>query len=140
MESGANSEVKESQRHTGQHWLDRVRAAPGGRIAVKITVTVLGVATIALGAFLIPLPGPGWLIVLAGLAILAIEFHWARRLLTFTRRHLHNWTEWIKRQSLLVRALIGIVGLVFVSFVVWASVKYSLDIDLWDKAMGFVRK
>ncbi|MGY0236020.1 TIGR02611 family protein [Longispora urticae] len=117
-----------------RHWLDRIREKPGGRLAVKITVTVLGVAVIILGAFLIPLPGPGWLIVLAGLAILALEFHWARRLLAFARHQLDRWTGWIKRQSLLVRAVIGVLGLVFVAAVVWASVKYSLGVDLWQEA------
>ena len=34
------------------------------------------------GSILVPLPGPGWLIVFAGLAILATEYVWAQRLLT----------------------------------------------------------
>ncbi|WP_412542620.1 TIGR02611 family protein [Longispora sp. K20-0274] len=121
-----------------RNWLDRIRDKPGGRIAVKISVTVLGVAVIIVGAFLIPLPGPGWLIVLAGLAILAIEFHWARRLLEYARRQLDRWTAWVKRQHLGVRFLIGAVGLVFIWAVVWASVKYSLGVDLWHEARAWL--
>jgi uncharacterized protein (TIGR02611 family) len=94
-------------------------------------VTVLGAATIALGLFLIPLPGPGWLIVFAGLAILAIEFHWARQLLEFARRQVQRWTDWMKRQSLVVRSLVASVGLAFVLMVVWASVRYGIGVDLW---------
>ena len=76
----------------------------------------------SLGIVLIPLPGPGWLIVFAGLAILATEFVWAERLLRFARRKVHGWTEWVTSQSLLVRGLIGLVGLLCVAGAVWAYV------------------
>jgi uncharacterized protein (TIGR02611 family) len=36
---------------------------------------------------LIPYPGPGWLVVFAGLALLATEFERAQRVLTFARTH-----------------------------------------------------
>jgi len=41
-----------------------------------------------LGLALVPLPGPGWLIVFLGLGIMATEFAWAERLLDFGRRTL----------------------------------------------------
>ena len=56
---------------------------------------------------LIPAPGPGWLVVFLGLAILASEFAWAERLLRFARRQVGRWTEWAARQNLLVRLLLG---------------------------------
>ena len=77
-------------------WRDRI---PTGRVALKIAVAVAGLLVVAVGALLIPLPGPGWLIVLGGLGIWAIEFSWARRLLGFTRRNLRLWTRWVTRQS-----------------------------------------
>ncbi len=89
-----------------------------------------GAIVVTVGIALIPLPGPGWLLVIAGLGIWAVEFHWARRLLTFTRRHVSSWTSWVTRQSLSVRFAIGSVGLVFVSTVVWLSLKYSVGIDV----------
>ena len=47
-----------------------------------------GVALMACGAVLsVPLiPGPGFLFVLGGLALLGQEFHWARRLNLWLRR------------------------------------------------------
>nr|WP_232534281.1 TIGR02611 family protein [Plantactinospora sp. KBS50] len=107
-----------------------IRANPTGRILLKIVVGLVGALVVALGAALIPLPGPGWLIVLAGLAIWAVEFHWARRLLTFTRQHLRAWTQWVGGRPWPVRLLLGAVGLVFVAVVVWLSLKYSLGIDV----------
>jgi uncharacterized protein (TIGR02611 family) len=46
--------------------------------AVKI---VIGFTLLAFGIVLLVTPGPGWLVILSGLAVLAAEFIWARRLL-----------------------------------------------------------
>jgi uncharacterized protein (TIGR02611 family) len=89
----------------------------------RIAIGVLGAAIMVLGFVLIPLPGPGWLIVFAGLALLATEFAWAERLLRFGRRKLHTWTQWVTRQSLAVRFLIGLVGLAFAATVLWFSLR-----------------
>lgn len=110
--------------------LDLIRSNPTGRIALKIFVAVSGALVVAIGIALIPLPGPGWLVVIGGLAIWAVEFHWARRLLAFTRGNVQAWTRWVTRQSLPVRILIATVGLAFICLVVWLSLKYSLGIDL----------
>jgi uncharacterized protein (TIGR02611 family) len=110
--------------------LDKIRANPTGRLALKIGIGVLGTLVVALGIVLIPFPGPGWAIVILGLAILSLEFSWAKRLLEFTRRHVKAWTSWIGRQSLGVRAIIGVVGMIFVAAIVWVSVKLSFGIDL----------
>ncbi|WP_051167845.1 TIGR02611 family protein [Actinoplanes sp. N902-109] len=110
--------------------LDRVRANRTGRLALKIGIGILGTLVVATGIVLIPFPGPGWAIVIVGLAIWAVEFDWAKRLLHFTRRHVQAWTHWVLEQSLPVRALIGLAGFIFISAVVWLSVKLSLGIDL----------
>jgi uncharacterized protein (TIGR02611 family) len=47
----------------------------------RIVVLVVGLALVALGVVLIPLPGPGLLVSVAGLAVLATEFVWAERML-----------------------------------------------------------
>lgn len=45
---------------------------------------------VAVGIALIPLPGPGLLVVAAGLAILSLEFEWARRWLDHTKDRLEQ--------------------------------------------------
>ncbi|MFD6612590.1 TIGR02611 family protein [Micromonospora chalcea] len=118
--------------------LELIRANPTGRVALKIFIGILGAIVVTVGIALIPLPGPGWLLVIAGLGVWAVEFHWARRLLAFTRRHVNSWTQWVKRQSLGVRFVLGAVGLVFVSVVVWLSLKYSLGIDVVAQALHYL--
>lgn len=75
-------------RHT---WLERTY-----RIVIGITG---GVVTVA-GLLLVPLPGPGWLIVFIGLAILGTEFRWARRAAAWTKRQLKRfWVWWRARRA-----------------------------------------
>ncbi|BAL91749.1 putative membrane protein [Actinoplanes missouriensis 431] len=119
--------------------LDRIRSNSTGRLALKIGVGVVGGLVVAVGIVLIPFPGPGWAIVILGLAILAIEFHWARGVLEFTKRHVQNWTHWIGRQSLPIRALVGLVGLIFIWAVVWASVRISFGVDLVQVALDWLK-
>jgi uncharacterized protein (TIGR02611 family) len=115
--------------------LQVMRANPTGAIALKILVAVLGGLVVAVGIVLIPLPGPGWAIVILGLIIWAIEFVWARHLLQFTRNKLRIWTSWIGRQSWPVRLLIGAAGLVFVGAVLMATLRFSFGVtvaDIWQ--------
>ncbi len=85
--------AKPDQEQARPGLLDRIRANPSGRLALKISVAVLGTIVVAVGIVLIPFPGPGWAIVILGLAIWAIEFAWARHLLEFTKRHVQSWTH-----------------------------------------------
>ena len=45
----------------------------------RIIVAVVGGTVLAVGFALVVLPGPAFLVIPAGLAILAIEFAWAKR-------------------------------------------------------------
>ena len=51
----------------------------------RVVIAVVGGTVLALGLALIVLPGPAFLVIPAGLAILAIEFAWARRWLRSAR-------------------------------------------------------
>jgi uncharacterized protein (TIGR02611 family) len=124
--------TKPDQRGPVVGVLERIRAKRTGRLALRIGIGTLGTLVVALGIVLIPFPGPGWAIVILGLAIWAIEFAWAKNLLEFTKRHVQSWTRWIGRQTLPIRALIGVAGLIFVGAIVWASVRLSFGIDLFD--------
>ena len=129
--------TKPDERSSRVGVLDRIRRNPTGRLALKIGIGVLGTLVVAVGIVLIPFPGPGWAIVILGLAIWALEFAWAKNLLEFTKRHVQSWTRWIARQSVPVRVLVGVVGLIFVSAIVWASVRVSFGIDLVAVVRGW---
>lgn len=54
-------------------------------MARKIAVGAAGAAVLAVGLVLVVTPGPAFLVIPAGLAILATEFPWAGRLLRASR-------------------------------------------------------
>jgi uncharacterized protein (TIGR02611 family) len=99
----------------------RIRALPGGRLAWRIAVSVLGGAIIAIGIVLLPLPGPGWLIIFAGLGILGTEYEWAKRLLRWVRDRLRQWTQWLAGRSLGFRLFAGAVSFAVVAAVAVAA-------------------
>lgn len=53
---------------------------PAFRVTYRVVIGVAGFATILLGVLLLVLPGPGWLLIFAGLALLGLEFNFAHRL------------------------------------------------------------
>jgi uncharacterized protein (TIGR02611 family) len=103
----------------------RLKRNPALALAYRIAVGLVGGLIVVLGLALVPLPGPGWLIVFLGLGILATEFTWAERLLDFGRRTLKSWLAWLGRQHLAVRALISLATLVFVAGVVLLTLHLS---------------
>jgi len=100
---------------------DRIRRHPILGWVYRILVAIVGTAILVVGIIMIPAPGPGWLVVFLGLGVLGTEFAWARRLLEYGRRQFRRWTDWIKRQSLLLRFLIGLAGIAVLAGVVLAG-------------------
>lgn len=118
--------MPESEAPPGLAWLvtvrDAVRRWPGGWLLWRIAVTVAGLAVIVIGVVLIPLPGPGWLIVFLGLGIWSTEYAWARRLTTAVRRLVGRWWLWMARRPRWAQVAVAIVGVAFtvaVSFAAW---------------------
>ena len=55
---------------------------PNLKFLKRIVVAIIGFTVLLLGVVMIILPGPAFIIIPLGLAILATEFVWAQRLLT----------------------------------------------------------
>ncbi|WP_344523027.1 TIGR02611 family protein [Streptomyces albiaxialis] len=49
-------------------------------------VFLVGLAIVVAGIIMLPLPGPGWLVIFAGMAVWATEFIWAQLVLRWTKR------------------------------------------------------
>jgi uncharacterized protein (TIGR02611 family) len=52
----------------------------------RIAISVIGFALILVGIVFLVLPGPGLLVIVAGLAVLGTEYVWAQRTLNYARR------------------------------------------------------
>lgn len=83
-----------------------------------------------LGLVMVPYPGPGWLTVFAGLAILAHEFPWARRLLAYGKRKFIQWEKWVKNQKPWLKAVLFIFTSIVVILTIWLMNGYGL-INHW---------
>ena len=73
-----------------------MRDLPRG--AKRIGVLVVGLALLVVGILMLVLPGPGVLVTMAGLALLATEYEWARRLLARVRQHARRITDQVRRR------------------------------------------
>lgn len=58
-----------------------IRTLPVVNRIKRLIKIVMGFTVLAIGVAMLALPGPGWLTIAVGLAILAGEYVWARRLL-----------------------------------------------------------
>jgi len=112
---GATPEADRPRRGS-REWF---RRNPALDLAYRIGVGLVGTLVLVLGILLIPYPGPGWLVVFAGLAILGTEFTWARRLLRFCKRYYDAFSDWAKRQSTFVQLLLGVATFLVVVATLW---------------------
>lgn len=86
------------------------------RRSKKVLVAIVGGIVVLVGLVLVPYPGPGWLIVFAGLAILSSEFEFAAKALKYARGKYDAWAAWLKRQNIFVKLLVlSFTGLVIVA-------------------------
>jgi uncharacterized protein (TIGR02611 family) len=120
-----------------ERFLERRRRTPAGRLAVRVIIAVLGLLIIAAGIVLLPLPGPGWVIIFGGLAIWSLEFTWAARLRRFAMRQVSTWTAWVGRQRWWVRVLIGLALVILIAAIVAGSLAISLGGDFISDIRSF---
>ncbi len=106
-------------------WRRRIRSDPRLRVVYRAAVFVVGLVIVGGGLVLVPLPGPGWVIVFVGLAVWASEFDAAQRLMDWVRGWLRLWTEWVQAQPRWVQGLVALATAAFVLAVIWAVFKVS---------------
>jgi uncharacterized protein (TIGR02611 family) len=114
---------------TENRWLRarrRIASNPVLNLSYRIAVGVIGTAVLVVGIVTIPYPGPGWLIVFAGLGILGSEFVWAHRLLHFAKAKYDAFMDWFAKQSIVVKALSALATMLIVLATLWVLGTFSL--------------
>jgi len=102
--------------------MPRRRATNPGVALRRVLFTLVGVALVAVGVLLLVLPGPGLLLVLAGLIVLANEYPWAQRYVAPVRRQAIVAARFSVASRLRI-AWTALVGLaLLVAGIVWMTV------------------
>lgn len=85
-------ELESAEPELARSWHDHPTIVPFkvvgrfiGRNSKRVGITIAGFLLILVGAALLVLPGPGLLVIIAGLAVLATEYVWAQRLLKIAK-------------------------------------------------------
>jgi uncharacterized protein (TIGR02611 family) len=66
-------------------WFSRIWNIENIKVVRRVIVSVVGATVLLIGVALLVLPGPAFIVIPIGLAILATEYAWARRWLKKVR-------------------------------------------------------
>jgi uncharacterized protein (TIGR02611 family) len=94
--------------------------------AYRISFATVGFVLIAGGIALIPLPGPGWLVIAIGLGMLALEFDRAERLMDRVLEKLEQVGDEASGLSRPVQILLLVVGVALLAGAVAAAILWEL--------------
>lgn len=95
------------------------KKTPVGRMVWRVIIGAIGGLITVFGAIALVGPGPGILIVLAGLGILATEFAWAARVMAHTRTYAQKAADkagipkWAQLALVAVGAVISILVILY---------------------------
>ncbi|MEV7343634.1 TIGR02611 family protein [Streptomyces sp. NPDC093544] len=88
----ADDETK-AERALGSRAPHFIKARRALHLSWQVGVFIVGLAVVGAGVIMLPLPGPGWLVIFGGMAIWATEFVWAQLVLRWTKRKVTEATQ-----------------------------------------------
>ncbi|MFG3204446.1 TIGR02611 family protein [Streptomyces sp. NPDC048192] len=108
-----------TRRGLGSRAPEFIRARPLLHLGWQVCVFLVGLAVVAAGIVMLPLPGPGWVVIFGGMAIWATEFVWAQLVLRWTKRKVTEAAQRaldprVRRRNIAVT----VIGLVIVAVLV----------------------
>ncbi|WP_405020431.1 TIGR02611 family protein [Kitasatospora sp. NBC_00070] len=107
------------------HFIRRSRPL---HLSWQVAIFLVGLAVVALGVVMLPLPGPGWVVIFLGMGIWATEFVWAQLVLRWTKRKVTEAAQRaldpkVRRRNIIITA-IGVV--IIAGLGGWYLWKYGL--------------
>ncbi|MFK4226167.1 TIGR02611 family protein [Streptomyces sp. NPDC019890] len=103
------------------HFIQRSRPL---HLSWQVGVFVIGLAVVGAGIVMLPLPGPGWLVIFGGMAIWATEFVWAQLVLRWTKRKVTEAAQRaldprVRRRNIILTTIGLVIIAVLVGIYVW---------------------
>lgn len=101
-----------------------IRRSRGLHLSWQVGVFVVGLAVVAAGVVMLPLPGPGWLVIFGGMAIWATEFVWAQLVLRWTKRKVTEATQRaldprVRRRNIILTSVGLVIVAVLLGYYLW---------------------
>src|SRR6185295_232209 len=101
-----------------------VQARRALHMSWQVGVFIVGLAVVAAGAAMLVLPGPGWVVIFAGMAIWATEFVWAQLVLRWTKRKVTEAAQRaldprVRRRNLILTTIAVVICAAAVTVYVW---------------------
>ncbi|WP_371530253.1 TIGR02611 family protein [Streptomyces sp. NBC_01283] len=131
MNTGSNEpEVAETivgtkdEQPLGSRAPEFIQARKALHLSWQVGVFIVGLAVVAAGIVMLPLPGPGWLVIFGGMAIWATEFVWAQLVLRWTKRKVTEAAQRaldpkVRRRNIILTTIGLVIIAVLVGIYVW---------------------
>ncbi|MFF3502630.1 TIGR02611 family protein [Streptomyces sp. NPDC003247] len=99
----------------------------------QVGIFVVGLAVVVAGIIMLPLPGPGWIVIFGGMAIWATEFVWAQLVLRWTKRKVTEAAQRaldpkVRRRNIILTSIGLLIIAVIVGIYLW---KFGLEMP-WN--------
>ncbi|MEU6094843.1 TIGR02611 family protein [Streptomyces sp. NPDC047079] len=120
----ATEEEPKSERALGSRAPEFIRERRALHLSWQVGVFLAGLAVVGAGVIMLPLPGPGWLVIFAGMAIWATEFVWAQLVLRWTKRKVTEAARRaldprVRRRNIVLTSVGVVIAATLVGVYVW---------------------
>uniref|UniRef100_A0AAU3H109 TIGR02611 family protein n=1 Tax=Streptomyces sp. NBC_01401 TaxID=2903854 RepID=A0AAU3H109_9ACTN len=120
----ATGDGSAAERELGSRAPGFIRASRVLHLSWQVGIFVVGLAVVGAGIVMLPLPGPGWLVIFGGMAIWATEFVWAQLVLRWTRRKVTEAAQRaldprVRRRNIILTTVGLVIIAVLVGIYVW---------------------
>ncbi|MGV9250398.1 TIGR02611 family protein [Streptomyces sp. NPDC003697] len=112
------------RRGLGSRAPEFIRSRRVLHLSWQVGVFVIGLAVVGAGILMLPLPGPGWVVIFGGMAIWATEFVWAQLALRWTKRKVTEAAQRaldpkVRRRNIVLAVAGIVIAGVLAGFYVW---------------------
>ncbi|MEU0739587.1 TIGR02611 family protein [Streptomyces sp. NPDC006134] len=120
----ARTDGTHDERGLGSRAPEYVKARRVLHLSWQVGVFIVGLAVVAAGVIMLPLPGPGWVVIFGGMAIWATEFVWAQLVLRWTKRKVTEAAQRaldpkVRRRNIILTVIGLVVIAALVGIYVW---------------------
>ncbi|MFC9131711.1 TIGR02611 family protein [Streptomyces sp. NPDC057099] len=123
-ETGTDEVGSEQEQGLGSRAPEFIKARRALHVSWQVGVFIIGLAVVVAGIIMLPLPGPGWVVIFGGMAIWATEFVWAQLVLRWTKRKVTEAAQRaldpkVRRRNIILTTIGLVIVAVLVGIYVW---------------------